>query len=1247
MHRLVALPGDGSEEEVTLIEQPKAPVLFLTSVNSDIATLASALALPEHKHWTGKIRALLLSSIEHPSQVDHYLSNTAQCSDLIIVRLLGGRAHWSYGLEQLQLWQQANSNRSIIILSGTKEHEIELHSISSTEIKTTERISNLLKIGGVRNMSKVLSICQNIISHQNFSLYDYEITKYNDPYVWDWKDEKGPKVGIILYRALFLSGDLSLANAIVKKFRALGLVPRTLWVSSLRDPYVKRNVCSIFQSEKIKAIVTTTSFSSVEHSNSYSEINMWDKLNIPVFQLLTSTKNKENWLNSKRGLSPLDLSMQIVLPELDGRITTRPCAFRTVKQSHSSLSTYIHSLDPEPENIEWVAKHVKNWIELQHKKPYKKKVSLVLANYPIRNGRIANGVGLDTPSSTIEILKWLKETGHDVGKSIIPENGNKLIKEILKKRTNNPETNHNNPLDYLSLNVYTKWWNKLPEKAKSPIVKRWGYPEDATDLEEKGFPIYGIEYGNISILIQPSRGYDQESLRDLHSPDLPPPHRYLAQYLWISNIHKSNAVVHIGKHGSLEWLPGKGIGLSNNCYPHIAIAHLPNIYPFIVNDPGEGSQAKRRSQAVIIDHLTPPLGLAGLHGDLLKIEDLMDEYYESTILSGERTSIIEEKIIKLLEMNNWPGLRKFDNIQTLNKNERLNLFDAVGSYICEIKESQIRIGLHVLGIKPHKKNLIELLFLIVKAPSGEYIGITQWIAQELGFEIDPWITDEGSLISKNDQLRIESLTNEKFYINGHLIAWFDSQAKYLLEFIVNPENSLSAKYLIKSIKQKIHKNDNHLFNHIINILWPNLCKSAYNEKTSFIKAISGTRVKSGPSGSPTRGRREVLPTGRNFYSLDLRGLPTEAAWDLGKRAANNLLDLYLMENGEHLKKLAISVWGTATMRNAGEEICQLFALIGVKPIWDGPTRRVVDIEVIPLSILGRPRVDVFLRISGLFRDSFPQLINYVNKAQMLVGSLNEPSEMNPLASSIKEGNQAGRVYGSAPGSYGAGLQAIIDSSLWESRSDLSDAYLSWSQWRYNSSDHVIKDKLGLENCLSDVQVVLHNQDNREHDILDSDDYYQFHGGLSAAVETISGRKPNILFGDHSRIERPRIHSLEKEIDKVMRSRMLNPRWIEGMKNHGYKGAFEMGASIDYLFAYDATTGVVNNWCYSEICDTWLRNDDTREFIYKNNPWVLRDISEKLLEAINRKMWNSASKTQIEFLKKIVIETEKNIEEEKY
>jgi cobaltochelatase CobN len=434
-------------------------------------------------------------------------------------------------------------------------------------------------------------------------------------------------------------------------------------------------------------------------------------------------------------------------------------------------------------------------------------------------------------------------------------------------------------------------------------------------------------------------------------------------------------------------------------------------------------------------------------------------------------------------------------------------------------------------------------------------------------------------------------------------------------------------------------------------LLPPLLACGEAERRAFLVGIAGGRIAAGPSGAPTRGRPDLLPTGRNFYSVDLRGLPSEAAWDLGRRSAELLLELHRQEEGDDLRQLALSVWGTATMRNGGEDIAQALALMGVRPVWDGPSRRMVDLQVIPLALLGRPRVDVTLRISGLFRDAFPQLLAWMDRATRMIARLEEPEAMNPLAAAARREGDCGRIYGSAPGAYGAGLQGLIDSGHWRERADLGEAFLAWSGWRYGSDPSrdgdgidgetiaVRADRSGLERRLAGVQVVLHNQDNREHDLLDSDDYYQFQGGLSAAAEKLSGRPPRLWFADHSRAGRPRLHPLEKEFDKVLRSRLLNPRWIAAMGEHGYKGGFEMAASLDYLFAYDASTGRVPDWSYGALQERWLEDPKVLAVLRRTNPWALRDMAERLLEAHSRGLWEGASPEQLSSLGQLLLSSE--------
>jgi cobaltochelatase CobN len=627
--------------------------------------------------------------------------------------------------------------------------------------------------------------------------------------------------------------------------------------------------------------------------------------------------------------------------------------------------------------------------------------------------------------------------------------------------------------------------------------------------------------------------------------------------------------------------------------------------------------------------------------------------------------------------------------------------DAIDGYLCEIKEAQIRLGLHRYGSLPAPGALAELLLCLARPPQAGLCGLTQALALDLGLELDPWADPEEQPLADADRKRLAVLqaadlpeltgrscpaaSPESPAIDGaglrHCgdgVARLEAWALDLMrqELVQAPGNQAQAADGTESGSEGgccsgdgatwpvVGPHAQQVLDHIRQRLLPALLACGEAEQQAFLTGLEGGRIAAGPSGAPTRGRPDLLPTGRNFYSVDLRGLPTEAAWDLGRRSAELLLDLHRLEQGEELRALALSVWGTATMRNGGEDIAQALALMGVRPVWDGPTRRMVDLEVIPLSLLGRPRVDVTLRISGLFRDAFPQLVGWVNRATRLLASLTEEGDANPLAQAALREGHCGRVFGSAPGAYGAGLQGLIDSGQWESRADLACAFLNWSQWRYDgemlaggsslvapsggeggsgSSLAAQLDRGGLEQRLAGVQVVLHNQDNREHDLLDSDDYYQFQGGLSAAVETLSGGRPQLWFGDHSRSARPRLHRVEKEFDKVLRSRLLNPRWIEAMQQHGYKGGFEMAASLDYLFAYDASSGRVPDWSYGAISQTWLADERVLAFLRRHNPWALRDMAERLLEAQQRGLWETAERGEIERLRQLVLDSEALIE----
>ena len=1244
MHRIASHPGEDPTEEITLVEQKSSPALLLTSATTDIATLSTCIKSTENTFWLNNINALCLSALSHPSQIDHYIFSSLENTKIIVVRLIGDSSYWSYGLEQLQIWQQRNNRNTLIIVSGTSENSEELSSRSSLDKVIVEYIERLFNIGGIDNINIALNILKKILFNTEIKLNSYQIKTLEDPKTYKWEDLKGEKVAIIHYNAFYKSGDFQLADSIIDCIKKEGLIPRTIWISSLRSKSLQTKLKKLFKEENIKAVITTTSFASSNLEEASLGNTLWDSINIPIFQFICSTANKEKWLSSPLGLNPIDLSLQVVMPELDGRISTRPIAFKT-KQIHDKyLNTYIHKLEPDLSAIKWSCTLVNNWIRLKKKNNDEKKVCLIISNYPEKNGRVGNGVGLDTIESIVEILKWLNKESYDLGNQI-PKDSYELIQYLITNRLSNNDKRDRRKVEGVTFDEYYTFWNKLSIDNQQLIIDKWGHPKDSKDLIHNRFEIDAIKFGNIVVLIQPSRGYDPDNIKDIHSPSIPPHHSYLAHYLWITKVLKADIISHLGKHGNAEWLPGKGIGLSSNCFPLIVMPPLPYIYPFIVNDPGEGSQAKRRTHAVIIDHLTPPLGLSGLYGELSELEELIDEYYEAKLIDEKRSKYIREKLSSILLSETFMEINNF--LQNKTNEITDDYIDSIDSYICEIKNSQIRTGLHIFGVSNKSAKFKELVLSIARAPSIDNIGITQFISKQIGFDLDPWAYNTNELNNSDKEL-YQDITSKIANSPRDIISYIEEQSLLLISDLVDYKFPIRKELISKKLNKKLHtvltnNKQRLIINNLLNVIIPRIDLSPSNEKRSFLDSLNGKRIKSGPSGAPSRGCLEVLPTGRNFYSVDIRGIPTQSAWDLGKRSSQLILDLYLQENGQHLTHLALSIWGTSTMRNGGEDVSQLLALIGIKPIWDFSTRRIIDLEIIPLSILQRPRVDVTLRISGLFRDAFPQLVEMIFNAQKIVSLLDEPDDMNPLASSVRDGQSGNRIYGSAPGSYGTGLQEVIDTGSWEESEELADLYMSWSKWQYQSG-HMANENLDeLKQCLNKIQIVLHNQDNREHDLLDSDDYYQFHGGLSLAVEKVSGKKPTIFFGDNSRYARPKIHKLEKEIDKVVRSRLLNPKWISGMKEHGYKGAFEMSASLDYLFAYDCMTNLVPDWCYRSLYKTWLQSPKTLEFIKHNNPWVLKDIGERFLEASNRGLWETAEDKEILEIKELINQTDSLIE----
>ncbi|WP_373636747.1 cobaltochelatase subunit CobN [Yoonia sp. BS5-3] len=1222
MHLLAATPGaisDGNEP-VDLAQTP-ADLVIISAADTELAALSAARS---EMTDPPSLRLANMMHLTHPMSVDLHLDNCATKSRLVIARILGGAGYWKYGLTQYSARLHA-AGIPFAALPGDDKPDPELRALSTIPEEDYDRLWSYLVEGGPEN-------CTNLLAHAKTMLDGSETppapaSLLRAGVYWpgagiadlaaaqgDWRAD-APIVPIIFYRALVQGGGLNPINRLTRSLLRAGLNPLPIFVASLKDPVSTATLHRLLAEAPPDVILNCTAFAvGSPHDGDDSPANPLLANNAPIFQVILSGASEDSWAGSPQGLTARDIAMNVALPEVDGRVLARAVSFKGEAFFDEATECPIATYQARGDRIDFTTALAKNWAQLRHTPASAKKTALILANYPNKDGRLANGVGLDTPAGTVHVLNLLKAEGHKVTP---PKDSAALMDQIMAGPTNwLTDRSDKEGGEVLPLDIYKKHFETLPWDLKDQINTRWGKPEydpffwpEISPPEAKtsaGFALSIHRFGNAVVGIQPARGYNIDPTETYHSPDLVPPHNYLAFYFWLRHHWGADAIVHMGKHGNLEWLPGKAVALSENCWPEAIFGPTPHIYPFIVNDPGEGTQAKRRTSAVIIDHLTPPLTRAESYGPLRDLEALVDEYYEAAGVDPRRIDHLRREILSLSEVS---GLSK-DAGFTGDTDSDLGKLDA---YLCELKEAQIRDGLHIFGRSPQGQQERDLAIALARVPrgngKGENASLLRALAKDLDLNIDPLDCDlSAPATQKPDILKNDTI----WRTNGDSVERLENLSQQLLrdggwgDVGVTPRASQSVL--------------THIQNHIL----PTIRACGGAEGAGLLTALKGHFVSPGPSGAPTRGRLDVLPTGRNFYSVDSRAVPTPTAWALGWKSAGLLIDKYLQDHGDWPRHLLITAWGTANMRTGGDDIAQALALMGVKPTWDSANRRVTGFDMLPQSILGRPRVDVTLRISGFFRDAFPQLVALVDSAAKAIQDLDEAGDINPAAEAARQGQDSARVFGSKPGAYGAGLQALIDERIWADKSDFAEAYLEWGSYAYGAGKDGQKSRPSFETRLKQTDAIVQNQDNREHDLLDSDDYYQFEGGAAAAISTLQGQDRPIYHNDHSRPERPVIRTLDDEIGRVVRSRVVNPKWIDGVKRHGYKGAFEIAATVDYLFAFAATTRAVRNHHFDLVEEAFIKDEATRDFIAEANAPALKEIAERLQEAIDRDLWQPKS-----------------------
>ncbi|MYS39511.1 cobaltochelatase CobN [Streptomyces sp. KhCrAH-43] len=1175
-------------------------------------------------------------------------------TDLVVVRLLGGVRAWQDGLDQVLA-----TGRPVVVLTGEQAPDAQLMAASTVPIGIAAEAHAYLAHGGPANLDQLARFLSDTVLLTGHGFEPPAAAPSWGPLERTPREtgDGAPTVAVLYYRAHHMSGNTAFIETLCRAVEAQGARALPLYVASLRTPEPEL-IETLRSADAIVTTVLAAGGTRPAEASAGGDDESWDAgaltaLDVPILQALCLTSSHTDWQDNDEGVSPLDAASQIAVPEFDGRLITVPFSFKEIDED--GLPSYV----ADDERAARVAGIAVRHARLRHIPNAEKRLALVLSAYPTKHSRIGNAVGLDTPASAVALLRRLREEGYDFGTEEVPGlasgDGDELIYALIEAGGHDQEWLTEEQLARNPVRIpaadYRRWYATLPAELREAVEQHWGPPPgemfvDRSRNPEGDIVLAALRRGNLLILIQPPRGFGENPIAIYHDPDLPPSHHYLAAYRWIAaraedNGFGADAMIHLGKHGNLEWLPGKNAGLSAACGPDAALGDLPLVYPFLVNDPGEGTQAKRRVHATLVDHLVPPMARADSYGDIARLEQLLDEHAQIAAMDPAKLPAIRAQIWTLIQA------AKLDHDLGIEGRPEDEGFDDfimhLDGWLCEIKDVQIRDGLHVLGAAPTGSARVNLILAILRARQI-WGGTTSLpgLREALGLDESAATRTDADTVEDRARALVQAMED----------ANWDPSALQAPAAIEQRGPGQSPESTARSPLHDLTPDVAAILTFAAEEVAPRLAGTT-DELDHCVHALNGGFVPAGPSGSPLRGLVNVLPTGRNFYSVDPKAVPSRLAWETGQALADSLLNRYREDNGDWPVSVGLSLWGTSAMRTAGDDVAEAFALLGIRPVWDDASRRVTGLEAIPAEELGRPRIDVTLRISGFFRDAFPHTIGLLDDAVRLAASLDEPAEINhvrahaqaDLAAHGDERRATTRIFGSRPGTYGAGLLQLIDSRDWRTDADLAEVYTTWGGYAYGRDLDGCPAREEMETAYKRIAVAAKNTDTREHDIADSDDYFQYHGGMVATVRALKGTAPEAYIGDSTRPETVRTRTLTEETSRVFRARVVNPKWIEAMRRHGYKGAFELAATVDYLFGYDATTGVVADWMYDKLTETYVLDPTNRAFLEQANPWALHGIAERLLEAESRGMWAKPDPAVLEALRQVFLETEGNLEGE--
>ncbi|WP_221354992.1 cobaltochelatase subunit CobN [Streptomyces beigongshangae] len=1193
--------------------------------------------------------------IGNPTRVDvtEELPALVGGADLAVVRLLGGKRAWEDGLALLKA-----SGIPTVLLGGESVPDAELMAESSVPAGVVAEALRYLVEGGPENLAELARFLSDtvLVTGEGFEAPRQmpQFGVHGEPVA----DPDRPTVAVLYYRAHELSGNTAFVETLCDAIEAKGANALPVYSGSLRGAGPELYALI----EDADALITTVLASGGTHASGASaggDEEAWDisalqSLDIPFLQGLCLTTSKAAWEASDAALSPMDAAMQVAIPEFDGRLITVPFSFK--EQGPDDVPVYV----ADPERAARVAGIAVRHARLRHKPNAEKKLAVVFTAYPTKHSRVGNAVGLDTPASAVRLLDALRDAGYAV--EGYPDNGDELIHRLIEAGGHDVEWLTEDQLAAAPARVpladYRAWFDKLDPALREGMLEAWGEPPGSLYVDGDDIVLASLRFGNVVVMIQPPRGFGENPIAIYHDPDMPPSHHYMAAYRWLENATAeggfgADAIVHMGKHGTMEWLPGKGLGLSGGCAPDAVLGDLPLVYPFIVNDPGEGTQAKRRGHATIVDHLVPPMARADTYGDLAKLEQLLDEYALVSDLDPTKAPAVRAQI--------WTLVKAAELHHDLHVDEQPDdgAFDEfvmhIDGYLCEIKDVQIRDGLHILGGGPEAGARVNLVLAVLRASQvwgGEanaLPGLRACLAEHFGLVEKELLAEPGAPLKV--PVELSDLVAGPARTAADAVDLLEQLCRRLAEGMEERGWDVAAvPALVREVLGTGLPDAVAVLEFACREVVPRLARTT-DEIDHILHALEGGYVPSGPSGSPTRGLVNVLPTGRNFYSVDPKAIPSRLSWEVGQALADSLVQRYLQDTGAYPKSVGLTVWGTSAMRTQGDDIAEILALLGCRPVWDDASRRVTGFEIVGPEELGRPRIDVTVRISGFFRDAFPHVIKLLDDAVRAVAELDEPADLNYVRAHADEDTAehgdrrraTARIFGSKPGAYGAGLLPLIDARNWRSDADLAEVYAVWGGYAYGQGLEGRAARGDMETAFRRIAVAAKNVDTREHDLVDADDYFQYHGGMVAMVRHLTGTSPEAYVGDSAVPSQIRTRTLGEETHRVFRARVVNPRWMAAMRRHGYKGAFEMAATVDYLFGYDATAGVVDDWMYEKLSAEYVFDAENRDFMKKSNPWALRGITERLLEAAERGLWAEPDAETLERLRATYLELEGDLE----